>query len=102
MTLFRAFAAGVVIVVAACASACRNDPPRPVAPPPAAEVTWREIGTWSGRLSQQTGSFEVSTVPMRLRWQTTKETSPGAGHLTVTSRPQSAHRTGPSARRPSR
>jgi len=28
--------------------------------------------------------FEVSTVPMLLRWQTTSETSPGAGRLTVT------------------
>lgn len=81
----RAFAAGVVIVAAAGASACGGDAPRQVAQPlAAAEVTWREVGTWSGRLSQQTGSFEVSTVPMRLRWQTTKETSPGAGHLVVT------------------
>ena len=30
--------------------------------PAAAEITWREIGTWSGRLSQQTESFEVSPV----------------------------------------
>ena len=84
-TVFRAVAAGVVIVVAACASACQDDRPRPVAQQPAApEVTWREIGTWSGRLSQQTESFEVSTVAMRLRWKTTTETSPGAGRLTVT------------------
>lgn len=84
-TVTRAVAAGVVIVVAACASACRGDVPNPVAQPPAAAgITWREIGTWSGRLSQQTESFEVSTVPMRLRWQTTSETSPGAGRLTVT------------------
>ena len=84
-TVFRAVAAGVVIVLAACASACRGDRPSHVAQQPAAaEVTWREIGTWSGRLSQQTESFEVSTVPMRLRWQTTSETSPGAGRLTVT------------------
>jgi len=84
-TVSRAVAAGVVLLVTALASACRGDPPSPVTPPPAAaEITWREIGSWSGRLSQQTGSFEVSTVPMRLRWQTTRETSPGAGRLTVT------------------
>ena len=85
VTASRAVAAAVVIVVAALASACRGDRPSPVAQrPAAAEITWREVGTWSGRLSQQTGSFEVSTVPMRLRWQTTSETSPGAGRLTVT------------------
>jgi len=84
-TVSRALGAGVVIVVAAVASACRGDQPGHVAQPPAAsEVTWREIGAWSGRLSQQTESFEVSTVAMRLRWQTTSETSPGAGRLTVT------------------
>ena len=81
----RAFAGAVAIVLAACASACRGDRPHPVAQQPAAAaITWREVGAWSGRLSQQTGSFEVSTVPMRLRWMTTKETSPGAGRLTVT------------------
>jgi hypothetical protein len=81
----RIIAAGVVIVVAALASACRGDRSGHAAQPgAAAEVTWREIGTWSGRRSQQTESFEVSTVPMRLRWQTTSETSPGAGRLTVT------------------
>ncbi len=84
-TVFRAVAAGVVIVVAACASACRGDQPSPVAErPAAAAIAWRKVGSWSGRLSQQTESFEVSTVAMRLRWQTTSETSPGAGRLTVT------------------
>ena len=84
-TVPRAIAAGVAIVVAAFASACQGDRPSDVAQrPAAAEITWREIGTWSGRLGQQTESFEVSTTPMRLRWQTTSETSPGAGRLTVT------------------
>jgi hypothetical protein len=84
-TVSRAVAAGVVVVVAAGASACRSDRAAPVAPAPAAvPITWRQIGTWSGRLSQQTESFEVSTAAMRLRWQTTRETVPGAGHLIVT------------------
>jgi hypothetical protein len=84
-TVSWAVAAGVIIVVAASASACQGDRPSPEAQrPDVAEVTWRAIGTWSGRLSQQTESFEVSTTPMRLRWQTTSETSPGAGRLTVT------------------
>jgi hypothetical protein len=83
--VLRAVAAGVVIVLAALACGCRGQQPSPVAQTPAAAaITWHEVGTWSGRLSQQTGSFEVSTVPMRLRWKTTSETSPGAGHLTVT------------------
>jgi hypothetical protein len=81
----RAAAAGVLLVVAALASACRSDRPSDVAQSPApTAIEWREIGAWSGRLGQLTESFEVSTVPMRLRWQTRSETSPGAGRLTVT------------------
>lgn len=84
-TMSRAVAAAVVVVVAAGASACRGDRLAPEAQAPAAaEITWREVGTWSGRLSQQTESFEVSTAAMRLRWQTIRETVPGAGRLTVT------------------
>jgi len=85
LAVSRAVAAGVVLVVAALASGCRGDQASPPAQrPAAAEITWREIGTWSGRRSQQTESFEVSTAAMRLRWQTTSETSPGAGRLIVT------------------
>ncbi len=73
------------MVVAACASACQGDRSSPAEErPAAAAITWREIGTWSGGLSRQTESFEVSIAAMRLRWQTTSETSPGAGRLTVT------------------
>jgi hypothetical protein len=85
-SVWRAVAAGCAIVAAACVTACQADRPPdvPHAPPAAAASTWREIGHWSGRLSQQTESFEVSTTPMRLHWQTTGEASPGAGRLTVT------------------
>ena len=53
-------------------------------PPAVPEIEWREIGSWSGGLSRQTESFEVSMAAMRLRWKTTRETSPGAGRLLVT------------------
>lgn len=82
----RWFAAAAVAIAAATgASACRSDHPAPGAPVPAATaLTWRELGAWSGGLSRQTESFEVSTAAMRLRWQTTRETTPGAGRLIVT------------------
>ena len=84
-TVSRVLAAGIAVVAVVSASACQRDRPGDDAQrPAAAAVAWREIGTWTGRLSQQTESFEVSTTPMRLRWQTTSETSPGAGRLTVT------------------
>jgi hypothetical protein len=84
-TMSWAVAAGLVVALVAASSACRGERPGHGAPPPAAAtVEWRPIGTWSGRLGQLTESFEVSTVPMRLRWRTTAETAPGAGRFTVT------------------
>jgi hypothetical protein len=83
--LSRAGAAAAIVVTVAAASACRGDAPGPVVPQPAAAaIVWRAIGRWSGGPSHQTESFEVSTAAMRLRWQTTRETSPGAGRLIVT------------------
>lgn len=81
----RTVSTGLVFVVATLASACQSDQPGAEAPPPAAAaIEWREVGSWSGGLSRQTESFEVSMGAMRLRWKATRETSPGAGRLTVT------------------
>ncbi len=91
----RVVAALGVTVVAGVAGACQamdrpnagtpdTASPGAVHATPPAETKWREIGTWSGRLSQQTESFEVSLTPMRLRWHTKNETTPGAGRFTVT------------------
>lgn len=73
------------VAVAALGLGCRGDRPGHAAAPPAAvAITWREVGTWSGRIGRQTESFEVSPAAMRLRWQTRSETAAGAGRLTVT------------------
>jgi hypothetical protein len=34
---------------------------------------WHPLGTWSGRGSMQTGSFDVTTGALRLRWETRGE-----------------------------
>ncbi|MEZ5417212.1 MAG: hypothetical protein R2708_07710 [Vicinamibacterales bacterium] len=80
----RALAGGAFAVLAAAAGCRDAGRPEATGPRPAATITWREIGSWSGRLNRQTESFEVSTTPMRLRWRTMDETSPGAGRLVVT------------------
>ncbi|MEZ5421281.1 MAG: hypothetical protein R2708_28615 [Vicinamibacterales bacterium] len=77
-------AAGAAMLVALLAAACDGPAAPPAQRPAASEITWRAIGSWSGGPDQLTESFEVSTAAMRLRWQTTRETAPGAGHLTVT------------------
>lgn len=78
-------AAAALVVATAVAGGCRSDAPatdpRPAVAP---GIAWREVGTWSGGGNRQTESFDVSLSAMRLRWQTTHETAPGAGHLIVT------------------
>jgi hypothetical protein len=44
---------------------------------------WRVVGTWSGRGSTQTGSFDVATGALRLRWETRDENARGAGTFRV-------------------
>lgn len=76
---------GAIVLATLCAVGCRNDAPPPQETrPAAADIEWREVGHWAGGGSRQTESFEVSAFALRLRWQTTSETSPGASHFTVT------------------
>lgn len=78
---------GVVALVAACV-ACEARTASPASPVVAASSgaappNWRTLGTWSGRGNSQTGSFDVETGALRLRWQTKNERAPGAGRLRV-------------------
>ena len=71
------------IVLAAAASACsaRADQP-PKASEPA--VAWRPLGSWSGHGNRQTESFTSDTGTLRVRWETTSESSdPGSFRLTA-------------------
>jgi hypothetical protein len=47
-------------------------------------VVWRPLGSWSGHVSSQTGSFPSDTGALRVRWETKNETAPGAGTFVVT------------------
>jgi hypothetical protein len=65
-----------VIVVALLASACgaRTDH---ASAPGRTGVAWRQLGTWSGRGSGQTGSFTSETGALRVRWEATDSASRG-------------------------
>jgi hypothetical protein len=80
----RAVARCALLVLVAWCAACGREVPAAVVPPPATDIEWREVGSWSGRSGRQTESFEVSLTALRLRWKTTRETAPGAGRFTVT------------------
>jgi len=44
-------------------------------------MLWRSLGSWSGRNNVQTESFVSETGYLRIRWETTNETAPGAGRF---------------------
>ena len=45
---------------------------------------WQQLGSWTGRGSQQTESFLGETGSLRVRWETRNETAPGRGTFKVT------------------
>lgn len=59
------------LVTVACQS--ESQPRKPL------HVGWRNMGTWSGHGNLQTESFNIESVHWRIKWQTSNETSPGAG-----------------------
>lgn len=78
--LFVFFVSSVFSVFPGCDTA----PARAEQAPTASAVTWRPLGTWSGRGSRQTESFDVITGALRLRWQTGGNSeAAGPGHFRV-------------------
>jgi hypothetical protein len=70
---------GSAAALLAALSACRTEAP----PPPRPVVIWQQVGAWTGRGNKQTETFTSDTGGFRLRWETTRETAPGAGTLKV-------------------
>jgi hypothetical protein len=62
-------------------SGCEAPPARAEQAP--AVVTWRPLGTWSGRGDRQSDSFDVVTGAMRLRWQTSGGPDAAQGRFRV-------------------
>src|SRR5579864_468190 len=71
----------ILIVAAAWMTiGCRSEPASSVKP---GTVGWRPIGSWSGRESTQTESFNVESGQLRIKWETKNEAAPGAGKFKV-------------------
>lgn len=70
----------VISVAALFAIACGSGYTA-VEKPPA--VSWKRVGSWSGRGDRQTESFTSDTGGFRVHWETKNETPPGAGRLKV-------------------
>jgi hypothetical protein len=48
-----------------------------------AELSWKRVGSWSGRGNVQTESFTSDTGGFRVQWETRNEAPPGTGRLKV-------------------
>ncbi|HEY1240137.1 MAG TPA: hypothetical protein VGF16_06245 [Bryobacteraceae bacterium] len=81
----------LAIVVIALISAGCSKKSKPETKAPA--IGWRFIESWSGQGDMQTDSFDIPSGAFRIKWETTHESSPGAGffrvmvHSGVSSRP---------------
>jgi hypothetical protein len=70
-----------LIAAVLLSGACRHDS---VPETKSRTVGWSPIGTWSGRGSTQTDSFNIESGQWRIKWEATNENPPGAGTLVVT------------------
>lgn len=76
-----AFPVVLLVAIALTSSACQElNPPRPK---PVITV-WKRVGTWSGRGSAQTDSFDLDVMQWRIKWKTSNENPVGKGTFMVT------------------
>lgn len=68
--------AAALALAASCHSTSKPAKPHP--------VSWRSVGSWSGRGDAQTDSFDIGYAPCRIRWEARNETAPGKGKLHIT------------------
>jgi hypothetical protein len=73
----------LVLAAALFAAACGSGD---TAVEKASDVSWKRVGSWSGRGDRQTESFTSDTGGFRVHWEATNESPPGSGRLKVTFR----------------
>jgi hypothetical protein len=70
-----------LILAALLCGGCRPESKTSV---PQTLVGWRPIGSFAGRGSSQTESFNIESGQWRIKWATTNENPPGAGTFKMT------------------
>jgi hypothetical protein len=73
---------GLIAIVCALLC-CSCDELNPQRPKPFA-VVWKPIGSWSGRGSSQTDTFEMGMATWRVRWKASNQTPGAKGKFTLT------------------
>ncbi len=81
-----AFFALVALLGAGCGAKAKSESKQ-------TQIGWRFVESWSGRGDSQTDSFDIQSGAFRIKWETSRESAPGAGvfrvmvHSGVSSRP---------------
>jgi hypothetical protein len=70
----------LLVAVVVMLASCRPQPQAPRKPP---ELGWRPIASWSGRGNIETDSFNIGSGQWRIKWETSREQSPGKGTFRV-------------------
>ena len=72
----------LVLLAALTCLSCQDElhPPKPRLQ----TIVWKAVGSWSGRGSRQTDSFDMSIFHWRVHWKTANESTPGKGHFVLT------------------
>jgi len=78
----KVFVSFVSCVLALSSGACEAPPAR-AEQARVAQTRWHALGSWSGRGSRQTESFDVATGALRLTWDTRATGAAGEGHFRV-------------------
>jgi hypothetical protein len=68
----------VALTCTACQSELNPKKPKPT------HVVWVQVGTWSGRGSTQTDSFDMNIMQWRVKWKTSNESALGKGRFVLT------------------
>ena len=72
----------LTLCAALVAGACGGRPDQTTTPQKT--TVWHRLGAWSGHGNRQTESFNSESGALRVRWETTREPTPGAGAFRVT------------------
>jgi hypothetical protein len=71
----------VLLISALLCGGCNElNPPRPKP----RVVIWKQMESWSGRGSSQTGTFDMGMAQWRVKWQTTNQTPGEKGKFVMT------------------
>jgi hypothetical protein len=79
-SIFTKRATTLLVAAVLMTASCRSQPPA-AAPTNNSVLGWRPIASWSGSGNTQTDSFNIGSGQWRIKWETSREQSPGKGYF---------------------